>query len=340
MQTTDVQSSALTSRGASALCLLPGSEGLSQPCSGQGDGLDLLPRWPLIIALGRKQSWDREFRAEARAASTSEVKPPGRAGSPRPGRMDAVAPGRAHPVSRLWMPSGEGAAPPWGLRAGCWRGEHGPGGSDRAVGARGRAAIAGNLRRGGSKGDEDEYDAGRGEPKDGGDELENGIGQRWMSPGKGAGMEATAANPGGRRPTTMPPTLTHRRRHTALSPHGTDPTAPRCFPFGGCPESVFLRAGTSPAPSHSPFPSLCQHPPPAPGTALRSCPLAPDPTGDIGGHPSPTGARRDLGAIVRAPRGSQLCLRRGNGAGGSLHPHPRCAAAAGGQLVVVAFKMV
>lgn len=150
------------------------------------------------------------------------------------------------------------------------------------------------------------------------------------------------ANPGGRR---RVPTLTHPRSHSTLSPRGTDPTAALFFPFGGfCfpfgkPPEMHFSPGRD-IPRCPRFASLCRQPRSAPGTALRSCPVAPDRTGDMRGHPSPIGARRNLEAIPGAPGGLSCACAPGVLRVGPPHPHPRCVAAEGGQLVVVAFKKV
>lgn len=79
--------------------------------------------------------------------------------------------------------------------------------------------------------------------------------------------------------------------------------------------------------------------PSRPGTALRSCPLAPARAGDMGGHPSPSGAPRVLRAITGAPRTSAVPVLRER-CRCVPHPRSRCVAAADGPLVVLAFKMV
>lgn len=134
-------------------------------------------------------------------------------------------------------------------------------------------------------------------------------------------MEGNVANPGAGAPPGCPrhsPTPVPTRHRSHSSPVLFFRRLPRKWPEMRC----FPRARTPPAPARSPFPSLCQHPRPAPGTALRSCSLTPgrtgpDREGDMGRTSQPYRGSTCFGVITGAPRGPQLCLCYGSAAGGS-----------------------
>lgn len=142
------------------------------------------------------------------------------------------------------------------------------------------------------------------------------------------------SNSGAGAPSRCLPTLTHPvpPRHR---PHSSPVLFFRRLPRKS-PEMRFSPGTDIP---RSPFPRLCQHPrpPPVPHCgAARKHRAGPG----RGGHGGTAQPYRGSGGDNRSPTGTSVCLCRGSAAHGSPHPRPRCGAAADGQFVLVAFKMV